>query len=197
MPRLSGALGRRIDRLSSWAHRFHRFAHHPLCAEYASELIPLGRRARICRGCTFTLLGLATGLATSVWVPTSPALIAGLLGGSLAWLGSTMLARRSPWLSTLTRQGKLVTRLAPAAAFGCGVGGALRWGLTGFAVLATASACLAMVIGRYRSRGPHRGPCETCPERYQASPCRGFAPIVRRERAFQRLASRWMNRAGV
>lgn len=197
MPRLAGALGRRIDRLSSSAHRFHRFAHHPLCSEYAPELIPLGRRARICRGCTFALIGVAAGLAASLGVTLSSAMIAGLLGGSLAWLGGSMLARRSPLPTTLTRQGKLVTRFVPAAGFGCGVGGALRMGLTAFTVLASAGTCLAMVIWLYRSRGPHRGPCETCPERTQESPCRGFAPIVRRERAFRRLASRWMNRAGV
>ena len=163
MPRLAGALRRRIDRLSSSAHRFHRFAHHPLCAEYASELIPLGRRVRICRGCTFALLGLATGLAASVWVPSSPAMVAGLLGGSLAWLGSSMLARRSPPSATLTRQGKLVTRLAPATGLGCGVGGALRLGLTGLAVLATASACLAVVIGGTEAEGPIAAPAKLVP----------------------------------
>ena len=33
------ALRRKIDRLSRAAHRFHRFAHHPLCERYAGEVI--------------------------------------------------------------------------------------------------------------------------------------------------------------
>ncbi len=33
----------RSIRLAWSAHAFHRFAHHPLCERYASELIPLGR----------------------------------------------------------------------------------------------------------------------------------------------------------
>ncbi|HEU4950775.1 MAG TPA: hypothetical protein VFT46_02430, partial [Holophagaceae bacterium] len=55
-----------------------------------------------------------------------------------------------------------------------------------------ASALLVLTGGilAYRRRGPHRGPCETCPDRDRRPACRGFAPILRRERALQRLAGR-------
>lgn len=39
----------------------------------------------------------------------------------------------------------------------------------------------------YGKRGADRTPCTTCPER-ELSPCSGFAPIVSRERAVQRVA---------
>jgi hypothetical protein len=44
-------LAKQLDRLSRRAHRFHRFAHHPLCGAYAAELVPLGRKARSGCGC--------------------------------------------------------------------------------------------------------------------------------------------------
>jgi hypothetical protein len=53
---------------------------------------------------------------------------------------------------------------------------------------------LAMVTSfvlLYRRRGVERSRCETCHER-QRSPCSGFVLIVRRERAFQRRANRWL-----
>src|SRR5947207_14201496 len=61
--RVPPALARRIDRLATRAHRFHRFAHHPLCDEYAGEVIRVGRHMRLCRGCTFAIAG---GLAGGV-----------------------------------------------------------------------------------------------------------------------------------
>src|SRR5258706_14473890 len=52
----------KLDRLSRGAHRFHRFAHHPLCDRYAGEVVRFGR-VRLCRGCTFAVIG---GLAGGV-----------------------------------------------------------------------------------------------------------------------------------
>src|ERR1700760_868287 len=62
---------RLVDRLARRAHAFHRFAHHPLCDRYASELIPLGRRARLCRGCACAAIGalLGTGSALALQPP--------------------------------------------------------------------------------------------------------------------------------
>src|SRR6478735_5996516 len=89
---------RAIDRLARHAHAFHRFAHHPLCQRYAGELIPLGRRSRLCRGCASAALGLAVGLlAALAWQPAFSV----LLGASAAGLGllSSGLALRLPkWL---------------------------------------------------------------------------------------------------
>ena len=96
--RLSGALGR----ASTGSPRRHTGFTGSRTTPCARNMPPSSSRsgvvARICRGCTFALLGLATGLAASVWVPSSPAMIAGLLGGSLAWLGSRCWpgARRRP-----------------------------------------------------------------------------------------------------
>ena len=47
----------------------------------------------------------------------------------------------------------------------------------------------------YRKRGPDRSPCRSCPERLAVSACSGLQPIVRRERAFRRLAQRYIDAA--
>ena len=39
MTRIPPQLARRLDRLSVAAHRFHRWAHHPLCTEYEGEVL--------------------------------------------------------------------------------------------------------------------------------------------------------------
>ncbi len=39
MSRIPPAVARRVDRLALRAHAFHRWAHHPLCAWYAAEVI--------------------------------------------------------------------------------------------------------------------------------------------------------------
>ncbi len=55
----------------------------------------------------------------------------------------------------------------------------------------------AAVVLLYRKRGPNRGPCTQCPERLLSIPCSGLRPIVRRERAFRRLAQRWLDAAAL
>lgn len=45
----------------------------------------------------------------------------------------------------------------------------------------------------YQRKRPDRTPCETCPER-SARVCSGLAPLLRRERAFQRWSRRLVNR---
>jgi hypothetical protein len=172
-PRLSPGLARRLDRLARQAHAFHRFAHHPLCERYASELVPLGRRARVCRGCSLTLAGALVGLALAA---TRPSPLAGLaLVAAATALGAFSLRARVP---------KLVGRLVPAALLGCALG----------AGPVAVSATLAVVLAgglAYRRRGPSRAPCVGCPEA-GASVCSGYAPIVRREQAVQRLGGRWI-----
>ncbi|HVZ35160.1 MAG TPA: hypothetical protein VG963_22190, partial [Polyangiaceae bacterium] len=59
---ISPALARRIDRLAVRAHRFHRWAHHPLCASYAGETLRLGRKTIVCRGCALVAGGLIVGV---------------------------------------------------------------------------------------------------------------------------------------
>jgi hypothetical protein len=171
------AVAQRIDRLSRNAHRFHRFAHHPLCSSYAGEVIRLGHRIRVCRGCAFAFLGASLGVSIgAVFRPTNPyawvlfVSAAGLLLGSLRW--------RFP---------KLVSRLIPAACLG-----ALLW--HSVAVAGAVSVAVAAMLWQYRRRGPHRRSCLACPER-AAAVCSGFAPIIRREKAFQRLSAIWLTRA--
>ena len=85
---------------------------------------------------------------------------------------------------------KLVSRLVPAALFAL----ALTTSLLAWR-LALTGAAVALVVGLrllYGRRGGDRSPCETCPER-TLSPCSGFAPIVSREQAFQRVVRRLLS----
>jgi len=179
---------RAIDRLARSAHAFHRFAHHPLCTRYASELIPLGRRARLCRGCASAALGSGLGVlaAFSCEPSLSLAFAASALG--LGLLLSSLRLRLPKWLG----------RACAAASLGFACVSGLRraeGALLALAVgaLIASSALLAL----YRRRGPNRAACRACPERLLSTPCSGLKPIVRRERAFRRLAQRWIDRAAL
>ena len=169
--RVPRPLARRIDRLAARAHRFHRYAHHPLCGRYAAEVIRVGK-LRVCRGCSYATVG---GLA------------GGALGLAIGGFGTVALAVATALLamSLVVRPPKLVTRFVPAlaAAYALGAG-----------PLAIRIAALAIIGGlrvHYGRRGPNRSPCATCPER-ELEPCSGLHPIVMRERAFQRLSGRWL-----
>jgi len=168
-------LARRIDRLARRAHGFHRFAHHPLCESYRSEVFRVGRRIRLCKGCTLLAAGLLVGAILGGAL--RPGLVAATFGWALALaLGLWSLRRRLP---------KLLGRLAP----GLGLGLACGAGWLG------ALLCLATIAGAfvlYRRRGVERSRCEPCHER-DRRPCSGFVLIVRRERAFQRKAQRWID----
>jgi len=171
---ISPALAKKIDRLARGAHVFHRYAHHPLCGEYAGEVFRVGRRVRLCRGCTLALAGAALG--TALGLAASPPVWAAVASIPVALAANARFVRRA---------GKLATRFAPSVLLGL-AGGA------GFAAAAVALAATALAVVLYRRRQPDRSPCATCSERLQASPCRGLAPIVRRERAFQRRISAWL-----
>jgi hypothetical protein len=199
--RVPAPLARRIDRLARRAHRFHRFAHHPLCDAYSGELISIGRRARICRGCSMAIAGLAAGLAAGACAPlatwrSSAALIAAswtMLAGALT------VRRRRPDEPAVRpparprRRAKLTTRLLPALLAGAAIGQALWAGLATAAVAGAAALAGAWTFAKlYRRRGPDRSPCSDCPERLVPVACSGLVPIVRRERAFRRLSGRWL-----
>lgn len=177
MSRIPPALARRLDRLARRAHLFHRYAHHPLCDEYRGELVPLGRRTRLCRGCTYVLCGTLAGLVLGAFVSLPP------LAALLIAVGG--------WGGTLVRGNKLRSRLLPAFTLGLAFTGSVWWTSLVAAALFVATWLL------YRRRTPDRTPCVTCPERTQPSPCRGVRPIVRRERAYRRMAARLLERAGV
>jgi len=203
------ALARRLARLSARAHGFHRFAHHPLCPAYAAETVRIGRRTRLCRGCTAAALGGALGVALALAVRAPPA--AALLAGA-ALLGPALLIAARPRGGGRTRGlrpppapsgdpsaapslpprgGKLVTRAVPA----CAAAMIVAWGVRSASTLGLASSALALAltwlaVHAYRRRGPDRRPCDACPDRRRPSPCTGFAPIARREAAFARAAAR-------
>jgi hypothetical protein len=187
MAQVPSAVARAVDRLSRRAHRFHRFAHHPLCGEYRAELLQLGRRMRVCRGCLYAALGCSYGAITGALLAVTPLLVGAAAAALLGAISSPRSARAS----------KLWTRWLPAAvlAFSCcagvRVGGAL-----GAAAAMCAAGAAAVLHAAYRRRGPDRSPCASCPERSQTRVCRGFAPIVQRERALQRVARRWLIAAG-
>lgn len=181
--RLHPATARAVDRLARRAHAFHRFAHHPLCERYAGELLTLGRRGRVCRGCAAVLAGLPLGGAL-VWLfrPSLGVLVGAL--GVAALLGALSLRVRLP---------KTLGRFVPACGIGAGAVSAFTQprGFLWLAVLAAVAAGFAL----YRKRQPNRAPCSSCPERLASTPCSGIRPIVRRERAFRRVAQRLIDRA--
>jgi hypothetical protein len=168
-------LARKIDHLSRGAHAFHRFAHHPLCGEYASEVFRIGRRVRVCRGCTLaaigalagTLAGIGVALATDAsWIVSAAAVCVALLLAS----------------APLRPAGKIATRLLPAGLLAFTIASGTWLALLGI-------PALIFCVVAYRRRGPERA---LCPERSRPVPCRGFAAIVRRERAFERVTGSWL-----
>jgi hypothetical protein len=173
--RIPPPLARRIDRLAWRAHAFHRFAHHPLCDVYRNEVLRVGRRLRLCKGCTFLALGLVAGVA--VGACARPALWFGV-GGLLLTLALGALSLR-------LRVPKIVGRLLPGAGLGMALWAGLPCVLAALFIVGSFGAL-------YRRRGVERSRCETCPERLR-SPCSGFLPAVRRERAFRRRVDRWLD----
>jgi hypothetical protein len=156
-----------------------------LCARYAGEVIRIGPRLRLCRGCTFTalggLLGGAVALISAIAIPAAITAPHSLIPAALAF------ALIIPSLASRRRLPKLLTRLAPSALLGFAFLSTL---LTSHFILTAALATLALAFRiLYGRRGGDRSPCATCPER-DLSPCSGFAPIVRREQAFQRTLRR-------
>lgn len=174
-PPIPPLLAHRIDRLAVLAHAFHRFAHHPLCDRYQDELVRLGHRTRICRGCTLALLGLILG-AVAGWSSESVAF------GPAAWL-LPAAALSSALLPT--GRSKVVRRWMPAFLLSAAA-------FHGPLILSAVTlSCAAAGLLLYRRRGPNRAPCATCPQR-TFEVCAGFAAIVRREHAFRRLSGRWL-----
>jgi hypothetical protein len=175
---MSKAVAARIDRASRYAHRFHRFAHHPLCNRYSGELISIGHRARLCRGCVLGAfggaLGFALGLCLHLRAPQAIVIALTALGLLL--------------ITSIVRLPKVGSRLIPAALLGAAASG-------GIAMAMAIGAASAAMLWAYRQRGPNRSPCLACPERH-LSVCSGYTPIVRRERAFRRLSARWISAAG-
>jgi len=174
---ISKAVAARIDRASRYAHRFHRFAHHPLCNRYRGELISIGHRARFCRGCALGAfggaLGFALGLCLHLRAPQAIVITLTALGLLL--------------ITAVVRLPKVGSRLIPAALLGAAA-------LAGIAMTLAIGAVIAAMLWAYRQRGPDRFPCLACPERH-LSVCSGYAPIVRRERAFRRLSASWITAA--
>jgi TRAP transporter 4TM/12TM fusion protein len=190
MSRLPPELARRIDRLARRAHAFHRFAHHPLCSRYRAEVVRIGRRTRLCRGCALTaagaLAGAGAGLAAEPPGPGVLAALTALLLAGVAWAASARSGAPRP---------KLLSRLVPMALAAALLGLGLRAGaLPGLLAALAGGASVAAAALAYRRRGPDRAACRGCPEAPASLSCSGFRPIARRERAFARLAGRWMAR---
>ena len=187
MRRTPRALARRIDRLARHAHAFHRFAHHPLCDRYVGEVMALNGRWRVCRGCLAVLLGLVVGLGMGLCLPAHP-LAEVTLGGLATLLGVTSLVLRLP---------KVIARFVPAAFASTALAASFHRACEGDTGAIPVVAAMLLVgacgILAYRQRGPNRTTCDGCPERLGTVPCSGIAPIIRRERAFQRLSQRWLD----
>jgi hypothetical protein len=190
-PALEASLARRIDRLARAAHAFHRLAHHPLCERYEDEVLRIGRRTRVCRGCAFALLGGVFGAATAVFSGAPFAALASLLLGiGLAgWSLRTPRPPRSTERVGLPRRGfKTGTRFVPAFAVAFALFSAIHSpSKRSLAIGVVASASVLVLVTLYRRRGPNRTPCISCPERLGPTACSGFRPIVRREKAVMRM----------
>ncbi|HTN52512.1 MAG TPA: hypothetical protein VML50_08940 [Anaeromyxobacter sp.] len=196
MSRISRALARRVDRLSRRAHAFHRLSHHPLCDRYAGDLVRLGRRRRVCRGCLFTLGGAVAGAAAGLALPpVPPAALLAVAGLLLALVPAAIPSRRPSGRGSAdpARPAKLATRFLPVAtAVAVAAQGLARPGAGGLLAALASAGAVGWAVRRYRRRGPDRAPCADCPEGPPGAACPGFAPIVARERAFRRLAGRWI-----
>jgi hypothetical protein len=154
------------------------------------------------------------GVLLGLLLPAAPAVA--LLAASLALVASVPLAVRGPKTVRATTGSartplalgpskgdrrtlgvrKLLTRFLPTAVAGFPVTQAfLAPSPTRLAAAALATAAVAWVIHRYRRRGPDRSACLACPDGPPGARCPGLAPIARRERAFSRLAGRWISAA--
>jgi hypothetical protein len=179
---------RRIDRLAKRAHAFHRFAHHPLCDNYAGELIALRGRSRVCRGCAAALASGLIGVSTALAVRLPALALSSLCAAVLCAL---LIAQATPWPAGRARPAKLWTRGVPAFLLAASVTTCLRTASLGHWSAAAGLLVLSrIVLARYRLRGPDRSPCSVCPERQKPAPCSGFRSIVRAERAFVRRSER-------
>jgi hypothetical protein len=182
------SVARHIDRLARRAHAFHRFAHHPLCEEYAGELIAVGSRTRVCRGCTSAIGGTLGGvvLGTCVDFPSMAALAFAVFATSVPVLAACFERDRVG-----PRLGKLWTRGVPLAALALAfTAGVRERSETGAAIAVSITLALFILVRVYRRIGPDRSPCARCPERTSSVPCSGFRDIVRAERAFVRRSRR-------
>ncbi len=203
MSRVPRALAGRLARLERRAHAFHRYAHHPLCGAYAGEVIALGHRTRICRGCALTATGAAAGVLGGAALPGA------LLAGWLGWAGlgapvgwataaaGLALLSAAGALAVSSRDGaprsKALVRLAPMALASALFAAGLRsWSAPGAAAALGSAGVVAAAVAAYRRRGPDRSACRSCREDPLVATCSGQRPILRRERAFQRLAGRWL-----
>ena len=174
VPRIPPPLALRIDRLAWRAHAFHRFSHHPLCEAYRDEVLRVGKRLRLCKGCTFLATGLLAGTLAGAFLHLPLWWGVYLLTLGLV-LGLGSLGLRLP---------KVLGRFVPGVALGLALWSGWQCALAALVVVAFAALL-------YRRRGVDRSLCQTCPERTH-SPCSGFASIVRRERAFRRRANHWL-----
>lgn len=198
LSRIPAPLARRIDRLARRAHAFHRWAHHPLCGRYGPEVLRLGRRTRLCRGCSFAGLGLLLGLTGGFALPAAPGVAWLAASGLLAAAVPLAIPRRPARADGGGRRPpKLLTRFLPLAI----AGGALAQAVAAPAPTELTAAAVAVFatawgVQRYRRRGPARDRCCACPEGPPGAHCSGFVLVVRRERAMARLAGRWIAAAG-
>ena len=114
--------------------------------------------------------------------------------GTLELLALLLILASPTLVFRAWRPGKWFTRLLPSALSTFLVMHAVRRPeLPGLivALLVVALGILGMLC--YRGHGPDRRICSVCPEFSSPTTCSGFAPIRRRERAFRRLAARWMD----
>jgi hypothetical protein len=192
-PHIAPDIARRIDRLARRAHAFHRFAHHPLCDRYSGELIAIGSRTRVCRGCTCAISGTLLGASLGAFVqfPVSAAVAFAALSTSIPILAQRFDSDRAAM--GRPRLGKLWTRTVPLGALALAFAAGLRAQNTAGAVAAVSIALSLFALLRvYRATGPDRSPCASCPERGSSVPCSGFRDIVRAERAFVRRSRQVM-----
>jgi hypothetical protein len=130
-----------------------------------------------------------SGVTAGGLIPVLPFAVLSGLAMAGGGIGLLALARRLPI------GGKLVSRALPASAAGfVAASGLTRADAIGLAMTLATVLTMALGIALYKHRGPCRDACAVCPER-TLTPCSGFRFAWRRERAFRRLAGRWIQDA--
>lgn len=191
-PDVAARDARWLERLEARGHRFHRFAHHPLCDAYAPEVLRVGGLV-LCRGCTLATVGAVAGVLVGAGLRLGGLALPGPVAAALAlpilyWAVMALYRRKQPPAPPRAPGAKLIRRGLPLFVAALGLGHALAAGAWGWAALSVA----IVVLGRfsYCLRGANRSACDTCPERERRPSCSGYAPMLQRERAIQRLAAR-------
>jgi len=140
-----------------------------------------------------TVGGAVAGWAAPPLWPELLLLWPALLTGWAALALAPRAGRARPKLLTRAGPVALAAFLLIAGLVAAATAGPGDW--SGAATAAVSAALVALGALAWRRRGPDRAACAGCPQAPPGPRCDGLRPVARRERAFSRLASRWIARS--